>query len=310
MAPSSRIHARQAGWLTAAPFLLPYLCLFTLFLVWPLAYGFYISLHDWQLLASSKPYVGMANYAGVWQDDLFLIALRNTAYFVALAVPTGNLMSLLIALGLNARVRGETLFRLLYYLPTILSVAVVAVLWKWMYSAEFGLINHYLAAAHGALERAHLVTGPFKQVPWITDPRLAMPSLAIASVWWGAGGGMLIYLAGLRAIPESYYEAAELDGAGTWVRFRAITWPLLRPTTLFNFVIGLIGGFQMFGQGFMITQGGPHNSTLTVVQYMYRSGFSLFKMGYGCAVAYSLFLVILVVALLQFRLLAFREEIS
>jgi multiple sugar transport system permease protein len=135
-----------------------------------------------------------------------------------------------------------------------------------------------------------------------------MPSLVLASVWWGAGGGMLIYLAGLRAIPESYYEAAEIDGAGTWTRFAHITWPLLKPTTLFNLVVGLIGGFQMFGQAFMITGGGPHNSTLTVVQYMYRTGFSLFKMGYGSAVAYSLFLVVLGVALLQFRLLAFKEE--
>jgi multiple sugar transport system permease protein len=290
-APARR-PARRPAWTIAAPFLLPYLVLFSVFLVWPLAYGFYISLHDWHLLAQSRPFVGLANYAAVWRDDLFLLALRNTAYFVALAVPAGNLVSLLIALGLNARVRGETLFRLLYYLPTILSVAVVAVLWKWLYSTEFGLINHYLG----------------RQIPWITDPKLAMPSLAIASIWWGAGGGMLIYLAGLRAIPESYYEAAEIDGAGTWTRFWSITWPLLMPTTLFNLVVGLIGGFQMFGQAFMITGGGPHNATLTVVQYMYRTGFSLFKMGYGAAVAYSLFLVVLVVALLQFRLLAFKEE--
>lgn len=289
--PSRRSNRRPA-WTVAAPFLMPYLVLFSVFLVWPLAYGFYISLHDWHLLAHSRPFVGLANYAAVWQDDLFLLSLRNTALFVALAVPAGNLVSLLIALGLNARVRGETLFRLLYYLPTILSVAVIAVLWKWLYSAEFGLINHYLG----------------RQIPWITDPNLAMPSLAIASIWWGAGGGMLIYLAGLRAIPESYYEAAEIDGAGTWTRFRSITWPLLMPTTLFNLVVGLIGGFQMFGQGFMITSGGPHNATLTVVQYMYRTGFSLFKMGYGAAVAYSLFLVVLAVALLQFRLLAFKEE--
>jgi multiple sugar transport system permease protein len=292
MTVPGRRSARRPAWIVAAPFLLPYLVLFSIFLVWPLAYGFYISLHDWHLLAHSRPFVGLANYAAVWQDDLFLLALRNTAYFVAIAVPAGNIVSLLIALGLNARVRGETLFRLLYYLPTILSVAVVAVLWKWLYSTEFGLINHYLG----------------RQIPWITDPKLAMPSLAIASIWWGAGGGMLIYLAGLRAIPESYYEAAEIDGAGTWTRFRSITWPLLMPTTLFNLVVGLIGGFQMFGQAFMITGGGPHNATLTVVQYMYRTGFSLFKMGYGAAVAYSLFLVVLAVALLQFRLLAFKEE--
>jgi multiple sugar transport system permease protein len=296
--------------LVALPFLLPYLLLFGTFLVGPLLYGFYLSLHDWHLLDPEKRFVGMANYRGVLQDDLFRIALMNTAYFVVLAVPLGNLTSLLIALGLNARVRGETFFKLAFYLPTVLSVAVVAVLWRWLYSTEFGLINHYLAAGHGLLRAVGLAHGAFEPVPWLANESTAMPSLVMMSVWWGAGGGMLIYLAGLRAIPESYYEAALVDGAGPWKRFWAITWPLLRPTTLFNVVIGLIGAFQMFGQVLIMTNGGPHWRTMTVVYYMYQTGFSLFKMGYGSAVAYTLFLVILVVALLQFRLLAYREEIS
>jgi multiple sugar transport system permease protein len=255
-------------------------------------------------------YVGLANYAGVIRDDLFRKALINTLFFVALSVPLGNLASLLIAIGLNSRPKGETLYKVCFYLPTVLSVAVVTVLWKWMYSAEFGLINHYLGRGYEALRAAHLATGEWKPIPWLGDPKYAMSSLVLMSVWWGAGGGMLIYLAGLRAIPESYYEAAEVDGASPWKRFWAITWPLLRPTTLFNVVVGLIGAFQVFGQVFMMTQGGPHWSTLTVVFYMYQTGFSLFKMGYGSAVAYTLFLVILGVTLIQFRLLAYREEIS
>jgi multiple sugar transport system permease protein len=301
---------RRSSVVQAIPFLLPYLILFTVFLLWPLIYGFYLSLHDWHLLSPDKRFVGFANYAGVVQDDLFRKAVWKTLIFVALSVPLGNLASLLIALGLNSRPKGETLFKVCYYLPTVLSVAVVTVLWKWMYSAEFGLINHYLRQGHEAAQQLHLTSGPWKPVPWLGDPRYSMSSIVMMSVWWGAGGGMLIYLAGLRAIPESYYEAAEVDGASPWRRFWAITWPLLRPTTLFNVVVGLIGGFQIFGQVFMMTNGGPHWSTLTVVLYMYQTGFSLFKMGYGSAVAYTLFLIILVVTLIQFRLLAYREEIS
>lgn len=306
--PRKRAAGNTRSLAVALPFLLPYLVLFAVFLLWPLAYGFWLSLHEWHLLAPQKHFVGLANYRGVWSDDLFLLALKNTAYFAAMVVPAGNIVSLLVALGLNSRVRGQTFFRLAYYLPTVLSVAVVAVLWRWLYSTEFGLLNQYLRAGHGLAASIHIAGTTFHPVPWISDPSWAMPSLALMSVWWGAGGGMLIYFAGLRAIPDIYYEAAEMDGAGPWTRFWRITWPLLLPTTLFNVVVGLIGAFQMFGQSYIMTSGGPHWSTLTVVVYMYQTGFSLFKMGYGCAVAYSLFLVVFVVAAAQFRLLASGAE--
>ena len=297
----NRYQSRRAL-LAAAPFLLPYLTLFAIFLVGPLVYGFYLSLHEWHLLAPDKKFVGLANYGAIAQDDLFRLALSNTAWYVLLAVPLGNLVSLLLAIGLNSRIRGETFFKVAFYLPTVLSVAVVAVLWRWMYNTEFGIINYYLGRIGDFL---HL---PLEPIPWLRDPRLALNSFVILSVWWGAGGGMLIYLAGLRAIPETYYEAAVLDGAGPWKRFRFVTWPLLRPTTLFNLVVGLIGAFQLFGIPLIMTNGGPSWGTLTVVLYMYQTGFSLFKMGYGCAVAYTLFVVVLVITVAQFRLLAFREE--
>ena len=287
---------------TAAPFLLPYLVLFSVFLVWPLLYGFDLSLHDWHLLAPEKRFIGLANYKAILQDDLFLIALRNTAWYALFAVPLGNLVSLLLAIGLNSCVRGETLFKIAFYLPTVLSVVVVAVLWRWLYSTEFGIINYYLGKLLGVFNVR------FEPIAWLRDPHFGLPSFVILGVWWGAGGGMLIYLAGLRAIPEVYYEAALLDGAGPWRRFCSVTWPLLRPTTLFNVVIAIIGAFQLFGQVFIMTEGGPNWSTLTVVLYMYQTGFRLFKMGYGCAVAYTLFVVVLAVTLIQFRLLAFREE--
>ncbi len=304
--------ARTRSLAVALPFLLPYLTLFLLFLLGPLVYGFYLSLHDWHLLSPHMRFVGLGNYRGILQDDLFHKAVINTLEFIVLTVPAGNIVALLIALGLNTRLRGETLFKLSFYLPTVLSIAVVGVLWRWLYSVEFGLLNDYLGAGHALLHRIGLAGAEWKPVPWLTNERYSMPSLALTSIWWGAGGGMLIYLAGLRGIPEGYYEAALLDGATGWTRFWAITWPLLRPTTLFNVVVGLIGASQMFGQSFVMTSSGgaPHWSTLTVVLYMYQAGFSLFKMGYGSAVAYSVFLLVLVLALAQFRLFAYREELA
>ncbi|NLH98407.1 MAG: sugar ABC transporter permease [Chthonomonadales bacterium] len=282
--------------LTAYAFIAPYLALFIAFLAAPVAYGLYISLHDWHVLGQSRPFVGLANYAALLQDDLFHRALMNTAYFALLTVIPGNAVSLLLALALNARVRGETLFKTLYYLPVVLSVAVTAIIWRWLYSTEFGIINHYLS----------LLGGP--RPAWLNSPALAMPSLAVMSIWWGAGGNMLIYLAGLRGIPDEYYEAARMDGAGALARFRHVTLPLLRPALLFCLVMSLIGSSQVFGQSYILTGGGPHYSTLTVVLYMYQTGFSLYRMGYACAVAYVLFALVLGLTVIQYRLVAGRRE--
>ncbi len=282
--------------LTAYLFVAPYLLLFAAFLAVPVVYGFYISLHDWHVLGRARPFVGFANYSALLRDDLFHTALLNTAYFALLTVLPGNAASLLLALGLNARVKGETLFKTLYYLPVVLSVAVTAIIWRWLYSTEFGIINHYLSALGGP------------RPAWLNSPALAMPSLAVMSIWWGAGGNMLIYLAGLRGIPDEYYEAARMDGAGTWARFRHVTLPLLRPALLFCLVMSLIGSSQVFGQSYILTGGGPHYSTLTVVLYMYQTGFSLYRMGYACAVAYVLFALVLGLTVVQYRLVAGRRE--
>ncbi|MCC6444360.1 MAG: sugar ABC transporter permease [Armatimonadetes bacterium] len=291
-----RLSAGRQEALAGYLFLTPYLLLFTLFLAVPVLYGFYISLHDWSVLGTSKPYIGLSNYTALLKDDLFRRALVNTGYFALLTVLPGNLVSLVLALGLNGRVRGEAVFKTLYYLPVILSVAVVAIIWRWLYGSEFGLLNYYLRL---------LGLAP---IAWLTQTHTAMPALALMSLWWGAGGNMLIYLAGLRGIPESYYEAALLDGAGRWGRFWHITRPLLRPTVLFCLVISLIGASQVFGQSYILTSGGPHYSTLTVALYMYRTGFSFYRLGYACAVAYTLFALILGLTLVQFRML--REEID
>ncbi len=281
---------------TAYVFLAPYLLLFIGFLALPVVYGFWISLHDWHVLGQSRPFIGLSNYRSLLADDLFHRALLNTGYFALLTVVPGNGVSLLLALGLNSRIRGETLFKTVYYLPVVLSVAVTAIIWRWLYSTEFGILNYYLSAL-GA-----------PRLAWLNSPKLAMPSLALMSIWWGAGGNMLVYLAGLRGIPEEYYEAARIDGAGPLARFRHVTLPLLRPALLFCLVMSLIGSSQVFGQSYILTGGGPHYSTLTVVLYMYQTGFSLYRMGYACAVAYVLFALVLGLTVVQYRLVAGRRE--
>ncbi|HEY3285048.1 MAG TPA: sugar ABC transporter permease [Armatimonadota bacterium] len=291
-------------------FLVPYLLLFSVFVIGPVTYGFYISLHDYHVLSTHRPFVGFANYAGALHDDLFLKSLINTAYFAVMVVPLGNLISLLLALGICKEGRLTTFFRSAFYLPVVISVAVVAVLWQWLYSTQWGLINYYLDAGAEALRQLPLLGAhipAYTPIPWLSSPRFAMASIALLSMWWGAGGNMIVYLAGLQAIPETYYEAATLDGANSWQRFWSVTWPQLRPTLLFCLVLSVIGAFQVFGQVMVLTRGGPDFSTYTMVLYLYLTGFSLYKMGYACAVAYLLFLVVLVFTLLQFRLLSFKE---
>ncbi len=279
----TRNDGRAAFW-----FLLPYLTLFAVFLVGPLAYGFWISLHDWHVLGKEVPFVGFDNYAAALGDDLFHIALARTAYFVLLTVPAGNALSLLVAVGLNQRYRATTLFKVCFYVPVVLSIAVTAVLWRWLLSSESGLINHYLGT----------------RVQWLGSPTWAMPSLALMTLWWGLGGNMLVYLAALRNVPKEQLETASLDGASPWRRFWAVTWPSIGPATLFCLIMSVIASSQVFGQTFILTNGGPADSTLTVVLYMYRQGFGMYQLGYASAVAYLLFFLVLALSAIQIRLMA------
>lgn len=279
----------------AIGFLLPYLLLFTLFVVLPILYGFFISLHKWYILSPKPTFVGMANYKAVLKDDLFRIALVRTGYFVLMVVPLGNAVSLLLAVGLNQGYRGSTIYKVCYYLPVLMSVSVVAILWRWLYSSEFGILNYYLR-----------IIG-LRGVNWLSDTKTAMPSIALLSIWWGAGGNMLVYLAGLKNIPRELLEAAEIDGATSVQRFRSVTLPLLKPTILFCLVMSVIASSQVFGQTYILTGGAPYYSTLTVILYMYQQGFGLYQLGYGAAVGYVLFAIVLVFTVVQFKLLSFKR---
>jgi multiple sugar transport system permease protein len=309
--PRRRRDDALVGWL----FALPHLVLFVLFLLLPVAYGFYLSLHRWHILAKNHPFLGLANYRAALEDDIFRLALWNTVYFVVLVVPLGNAVSLGLALGLSSVRRFVNFYRVAFYLPVVISIAVVAVLWRWLYNTQVGLLNLYVQAAVNGLRGLGLPLPPFEPIPWLANPAYVMPSIALMTIWWTAGGNMVLFLAGLGAIPDDYYEAARIDGAGAWQRFRAITWPLLRPTTLFCLVISVLASFQIFGQSYALFTAvpggpvsGPARSGLTVALYMYLQGFGQYEIGYGATIAYLLFGIVLVLTLFQFRLFTRRDE--
>ncbi len=295
-------------WRTAALFLTPYGVLFSIFVLLPVLYGFYISLHKWHILAPHPEFIGLRNYRLALSDDLFRIAFMRTAFYVAMVVPVGNALSLLLAVGLNQNYRGTVFYKVAFYMPVVMSVSVIAILWRWIYSAEFGLLNHYLAQMTAFGHKLAPSIAPASIKPqWLNSPATAMPSIALMSIWWGAGGNMLLYFAGLKNVPRELLEAAEIDGATPWRRFWSVSWPLLRPTTLFCLVMSVIASFQVFGQTYILTGGGPYYSTLTVILYMYQQGFGLYQLGYASAVGYLLFAALLVFTLIQFKLLAVKQ---
>jgi multiple sugar transport system permease protein len=279
------------GYLFAAP----YLILFCGFVLLPLGYGFTLSLFRWDMLSALPPaFVGAANYQEAWADPYFWRALAATGRFVGLAVPLTLCLALAVAVGVQSvPERWQAFYRAAYYLPSVITITVAGLLWRWFYNAEFGLFNAYLG-------RVGI------KVPWITDPGWAMLSLVLMTLWWTVGGPMVALLAGLQNIPVAYYEAAALDGATGWRRFFHITLPLLRPVLLFVLVMNVIGAFQVFGQVYIITRGGPELSTRTMVQYIYETAFNNYRMGYAAALSWLLFGVIGLFSVIQFRLMRER----
>lgn len=276
-------------------FVAPYGVIFLVFLVWPLLNGFYLSLQSYDLLAIDPPkFVGFANYDEALHDEYFWKALRATLTFVVLAVPltTGVALGLAVAVD-SVKSWRANIYRLGIFLPGMLTVTVVALIWRWFLNNEFGLFNEMLK---------HLGL----RVEFLTHPWPAMLSIVAMTVWWGVGGPTMILLAGLRQIPQQLYEAGAIDGATGRRAFVSITLPMLRPVLLFVLVINAIGAFQVFGQTFLVTAGGPENSTRVLVHYIYEVAFRTYRLGYGSAISWLLFAVIAVFAVLQFRV--FREK--
>jgi multiple sugar transport system permease protein len=295
-APSS---AEQAG--AAWAFLAPALVLIGCFFLLPVAASLLLSFTDFDIYAIADPanvrLVGLRNYSELVASPMFRTALRNTLYFVVVGGPLTVAVALGAALLVNARlVRFKSLFRTLYFAPFVTTLVAVAIVWRYIYHPEYGLLNYALGV---------FGIGP---VDWLGDPRWAMPAIILLAVWKNFGYHMLIFIAGLQAIPEELYEAAYLDGAGPWRRFRHVTLPMLGPTLAFVGLITMIGFFQLFAEPYVMTQGGPLRSTTSLVLLMYEEGFRWWRMGYAAAVAFVLFLVILAVMLAQRRIR--REEVA
>lgn len=260
-------------------FLSPWLIGFLAFMLLPIVLSFYYSLCDFSLLRTPV-YVGADNYRDLWHDQVFWKALRNTFYYAALALPAGLCVSLGLAMLLNVRMPGQAIFRTIIFLPSLVPVVASAMLWLWLFNARLGLINTLLAKLH--------VTGP----GWLTDPSWAMPSLAMMSIW-GVGYTVVIYLAGLQDVPRELYEAADLDGAGTWQQIRHVTLPMLSPVIFFNLIMSIIGVVGVLDTPYIMTQGGPVRATYFISMYIRDAAFSYLKMGTASAMAWIMFLIVL-----------------
>jgi len=269
-------------------FLLPSFGILLVFGLYPFLQGLYYSFTDYPLI-QGPTFVGLDNYLKLPKDYLFRASLVNTFYYVAVTVPARIILGLALALALNKATRGVTVFRAIFYFPFIVPLVTAAQLWGWMFSTHFGIINWFLS-----------VFG-IDPVPWLTSPKWAMPAIMIMSVWTVIGWNMVIFLAGLQGIPPDLYEAAQVDGANAWKTFWHITLPLLRPTLLLVLVISTINSSQVFDQVFVLTNGGPGYATMTLVQQVYNTAFQSYEMGYASAIAVVLFLIVLSLALIQFR---------
>lgn len=276
-------------------FLLPSAAALVAFTVWPIAQAFWISLHDWSFLSDERPFIGIGNYLELLSDRRFWNAVRVTGLYTAGSVPVQMGLALAIALALNERLRARALLRSAYFFPVIGSLAIMAIVWRFLLDPDVGVIAGWMA------------TMGLRQVDWLRDPALALPAVIVVGIWKTVGFNMVILLAGLQGIPAELYEAAAIDGAGRWRRFRHITIPGLRHALLFVTVISVIASLQVFDQVFVMTRGGPLFATESLVTYMYRQGFELFRMGYASAIAWVLFLIILVLSMVQLRLFRYRD---
>lgn len=271
------------GYLFVSPFILGFLFWFLV----PAAVMLYLVFQQWNL-TSPPEFVGLQNIGHLFSDPLLGLALKATIIYAGVSVPVGLMVSFCLALLLNVQVRGIGIFRTIYYLPSIVPAVANAVLWTWILNTEFGLMNVLLRGLH------------LGKVRWLQNTGLALVSLMIITLW-SVGGAMIIFLAGLQGIPDMYYEAAEIDGAGRWHKLLHITLPLMSPVIFFNLVIGFVNAFQAFTSAFLITNGGPENSTLFYVLYIYRTAFQSFDMGYAATLSWLMFFILMLLSLVVFR---------
>lgn len=276
-------------------FLAPAMISIFVFFFIPVLAAFIISFTDFDIYSlgnyANLRFVGLKNYSDLLSNELFWISLKNTFYFVIVASPLSIAVSLGAALILNSKlVKLKGLFRLSYFIPVVTTLVAVAIVWRFIYHPRFGMLNYLLGFVG------------INPIDWLGDPSWAMPSIILMSIWKNFGYNMIIFIAGLQNIPEHLYEAAVLEGANGWQRFKKITIPMLAPTTIFISIITMIGNFQLFAEPYVMTQGGPLNKTLSVVQYMYQEGFRWWNMGYSTSIAFVLFLIIFAGTMIQLKI--------
>ena len=279
-----RTHSRVVSW----AFLSPWILAFAVFGLFPFAFSLWASFTDYSPLRGVAHFLGFANYTRAFSDPQFWTALANTAFFVVGTIPFTTALALGLALAVQPAFRGRTLFRVGFFVPSVVSVVVLSLVFKGLYASD-GAINSLL--------RALGIQGP----NWLLEPNTALPAIMAMDVWSASGYYMIVFLAGLEAIPRELYEAARLEGASASQRFFRITLPLLRPTLLFVLVVNTIRSMQIFAEVFVMTRGGPLHKTTTVVYYLYEEAFYRFNLGYACAVAYLLFLLTLILAEVQLQ---------
>ncbi len=301
---SNRLSLRHRRQLWAYAFILIPLFFFLSIRIGPTLFALNVSVREWNILSPEKPFVGLANFEKIWQDfqnpkSVVRHAFQNTFAYVIIGVPTQLVLALVIALMLDRINKLVGLFRAIYFIPFVTSTVAISWVWRWMYQPRFGPINLFLG---------------FLNLPeqnFLRDPDQALLSIAAVAIWQGLGFAIIIFLAGLKQIPQMYYEAARIDGASRWQLFRHVTLPLLNPTIVYLVVLQSIRFLRMFTQVINMTRqgdGGPLNSTVTVVLHMYREGFGRYKMGSAAALMVVLFLIIMVITLVQMRLLTRRVE--
>ncbi|MBM4456203.1 MAG: sugar ABC transporter permease [Chloroflexi bacterium] len=282
----SPLRRREAilGYLFISPWVLGFL----FFTLGPFLASMYLSLTDYTILRAGE-WVGLKNYIRAFtREPLFWTSLYNTAWYVVFVVPTRIVLGFLLALLLNTKVRGLAAWRTFFYMPTVTPIVATTILWLFLLNPNFGMINYALSLLG------------IEPLPWLTSPTWSKPALFLMSLWW-VGGNMVIFLAGLQGIPQHLYEAAELDGANAWHRLIHVTIPMMTPTIFFNLIMNIIGTFQVFTQAFIMTGGGPLNSTRFYMLYLYDHAFRFFEMGYASALAWVLFVIIMIFTLLTLR---------
>lgn len=289
--PSLKVKEAISGWLFVSPALIG----FSIFTFGAILYSFYLSLTRWNLMTPPR-FIGFENYINIFSNDKYFFKyMGNTVYFVAFLVPVVLIISLMLAIFINQRVTGIVkVYRAILFLPSITSTVAVSMVWIWLFNPEIGLINNFLSAVG------------FHNTPlWISSEHTSKLALIIMRTWQMSGYYMLIFLAGLQTIPNELYEAASIDGAGALSRFIKITLPMLSNTTFVVMILLIIESFSMFESIFIMTDGGPLGSTSTIMYYIYQKAFTDYQMGYASALAWILFVIILIITLIQYK---FRKE--